>query len=114
MSFTHTGLNLKFDEKKMKDSQQQYLSGKEKWAAKRNIKIVGVYPYHIFNNDKGHKVHHIGVKYISKKKLYSENSFYIECKGAMVHAKSLNLVKNFKHELKFKSIVKELSCDAAP
>lgn len=111
MSLINSKSKIQLDEKSLKKDEASYLEGKKNWAKKVNAKIIKAKPYETFINAHGHKVHQIGVQYLFKKKLYSENSYYVECRDKTLILKSLNLVKNFKHQVSFNRIAKEINCD---
>lgn len=111
ISFSHTGIELKFDKKSLKKTHGQYRVGKEKWAKKVGANILKVLPYKTFKNAFGHQVHHVGIRFSHLKKSYIENSYYIECKGKMIYSKSLRLNKNKNHKNKFTKLIQGLNCD---
>jgi hypothetical protein len=112
ISFTDTGAELELDVKTLSANQKDYQAGRKKWAEQVGASIIDFAPYQSFQNKNGHKVHNIGVNYTHEKKVYSEKSYYIECRGKLLFSKSLRLEVNSAHDKDFGDLIQSLDCGA--
>jgi hypothetical protein len=110
VSFTHTGQNLKLNNKALLADFKNYKLGKKQWADKVGAKIIKVLPLKSFQNTHGHNVTQIGVSYKFKKKSYIEKSYYIECGQKLLHSKALTLQKNKTHHKLVENMIKGIDC----
>lgn len=110
LSVTLTGIKgVNLVVKDLKSHQKKYQDGRQKWAAKRNIKILGFLPYEVQKNKSGISTHQIGLTYQLKDHIYLEKSFYVECPDTFVHLKLLGL-KSSSKMVDAERSVKELVC----
>lgn len=110
ISFTDTGADLELDVNSLSTSQKLYEANKQKWAESVGATPGSMLPYQASVNQHGHKVHSIGFSYSHEGKLYFEKSYYIECRGKLLFAKSLRLNVNEKHEKDFSELIHSLDC----
>jgi hypothetical protein len=110
ISFTDTGANLELDIKSLASSQDKYQQGRKEWAQQVGATPLGFSAYEVKVNQHGHRVHKIGFNYEHEGKSYFEKSFYIECRGKIIFAKSLRLSENEMHEKDFSDLIGGLDC----
>jgi hypothetical protein len=110
ISFTDTGADLELDSKSLDKTQNKYQANKTKWAKKVGATPKDFTPYQVTTNKHGHKIHQIGFNYAHESKNYHEKSYYIECRGKILYAKSLRLSENSKHEKDFSDLISGLDC----
>ncbi len=110
ISFTDTGVNLEIDLSRLRANNESYHKIKNDWAQSIGGKIIAFHPFKIWKNDQGHAVHEIGVEYIHENKSYLEKSFYVDCKGKLIFAKSLRLKLNQEHQKDFDLLLNKLDC----
>lgn len=110
ISFTDTGVETELDVKTLGSTQNVYQDGKKKWAESVKATIQSFSPYKVSVNKIGHKVHEIGMSYQHEEKSYVEKSYYVECRGRMLFAKSLRLQKNEVHEKTFQELISTIDC----
>jgi hypothetical protein len=70
---------------------------KSNWAKSVDAKPLQYHLYKTWKNTHGHTVHEVGFDYLFKEKKYTEKSYYINCRGQLVYAKSLMLQVNLSH-----------------
>jgi hypothetical protein len=110
ISFTDTGADLELDIKSLASSQDKYEFGRKEWAQQVGANTLGFSAYEVKVNKHGHRVHKIGFNYEHEGKSYVEKSFYIECRGKIIFAKSLRLSDNESHEKDFSDLIGGLDC----
>jgi hypothetical protein len=110
LSFTDTGLDLDLEVKSLAKSQKDYENGRRAWAEQVSATPISFYPYEVFSNQHGHRVHQIGFSYEHQTKVYSERSYYVECRGRIIFSKSLRLRENQEHEVLFQEAVNSIDC----
>lgn len=110
ISFTDTGADLELDIKSIASGQKDYQENKKKWATSVGASAQAFSPYEVTVNKHGHKIHKIGFSYEHEAKSYHEKSFYIECRGKILFAKSLRLSENEQHEKDFSDLINTLDC----
>jgi hypothetical protein len=110
ISFTDTGARLALEIKALAQNQRDYQHGRREWSRQIGATTVSFYPYEVRINSRGHRVHQIGHSYEHEAKVYSEKSYYIECRGKIVFAKSLRLRSNDDHEKDFHTLIDSLDC----
>lgn len=110
ISFTDTGAEVELDIKSLSSAQNDYQTNKKKWAAQVGASTQAFSPYEVTINKHGHKVHKIGFSYIHEEDSYHEKSFYIECRGKIIFAKSLRTSENEVHEKDFSELINTLDC----
>ena len=110
ISFTDTGADLELDVKSLTSSQTKYQDVKKAWAQQVGATTKTFIPFKSTANKYGHKVHSIGFTYGFEGKNYQEASYYIECRGKLIFAKSLRLIENAKHDQDFSDLINSLDC----
>ena len=112
ISFTYTGVEVKVNLAEMGQDPKGYEELKNNWASSVDAKPLKFHAYKSWKNRHGHTVHEVGFDYLFKEKNYAEISYYIDCKGQLVYAKSLRLQANAEHAPLMQSLVRELDCGA--
>ncbi len=110
ISFTDTGAELELDIKILAENQNKYQVGRKKWADTVGADPLSFDPYEVKINKNGHRIHRVGFNYAHEGKVYSEKSYYIECKGKLLFSKSLRLKENSSHEKDFEDLLSTLDC----
>lgn len=110
ISFTDTGAELELDIKILAENQEKYQVGRKKWADTVGADPISFDPYEVKINKNGHRIHRVGFNYAHEGKVYSEKSYYIECKGKLLFSKSLRLRENESHEKDFDDLLSTLDC----
>ncbi len=110
ISFTDTGAEVELDIKSLASAQNDYQANKKRWASQIGAIPQAFSPYEVAINKHGHKVHKIGFTYLHEEDSYHEKSFYIECRGKIIFAKSLRSSKNEQHEKYFADFINTLDC----
>lgn len=110
ISFTTTGLDVEFNLAVMNKDKAGHQKLKREWAAEVLATPTGFIPYKRWANAQGHTIHEIGFEYDHEGKHYVEKSFYIDCRGRLIYAKSLRLKDNAAHDKEFTTLVKEMDC----
>lgn len=110
ISFTDTDANLELDIKSLAKAQNTFQDGRKKWANQVGATPQSFSPYEVMINKHGHKVHKIGFSYEHQTKVYQEKSYYIECRGKILFAKSLRTSENAKHDKDFGDLITSLDC----
>lgn len=110
ISFTDTGVNLEIDLSRLRQNSESYQKIKKDWAKSVGGKISSYHPFKIWKNDQGHAVHEIGVEFIHENNSYLEKSFYVDCRGKLIFAKSLRLKVNQEHQKDFDFLMNKLDC----
>ena len=112
ISFTYTGVEVLVNLAEMGQDPKGYQELKDNWAKTVEAKPLDYHAYKSWKNNHGHTVHEVGFDYEFKKKRYHEKSYYINCRGQLVYAKSLMLMINKDHAPKLLRLVQELDCGA--
>lgn len=110
ISFTDTGADLNLDIQSLAKSQESYQKGRKDWSEQVGATPISFHPYEVKVNHHGHRVHKIGFTYEHEKKIYSEKSFYIECRGKIIFSKALRLQENSAHDNEFNELLNTLDC----
>jgi hypothetical protein len=110
ISFTNTGIEIDIDVKALSSSQNDYQNNKKAWSEQVGAKPLEFSTYQSSTNKFGHKTYSIGFNYEFQGKKYNEKSFYIECRGSLIFAKSLRLYENSIHDIDFKNLLENLDC----
>lgn len=110
ISFTDTGANIELEVKALANSQDVYQKDKSEWASEVGATPLGFMPYEVSRNQHGHKIHKVGFNFKHEGQRYHETSFYIECRGKVLFAKSLRLAQNEQHEKDFFELIDTLDC----
>lgn len=110
ISFTDTGANLELESKALGESQADYQKDKQEWAQEVGATPLGYVPYSVSRNQFGHKIHKLGFNFKHEGQSYNETSFYIECRGRIIFAKSLRLSQNEQHDKDFFDLIDTLDC----
>lgn len=113
ISFTDTGAEVELDIKALASYQADYQKGRKLWTETVGAQALDFLPYEVKVNQNGHKIHQVGFSYNHEDKIYHEKSYYIECRGRIIFAKSLRLKANEKHEQDFKKLIDSLDCAGA-
>lgn len=110
ISVTNTNLkNFKLNASQLKDKYEDYKKGRNSWAKKNNITINEFYPYKNYKKSNV-DIHHAGFEYKNEGSIFSENSFYIECKTDFFHIKSTVLKIRHQSEQQALKAITELQC----
>lgn len=112
ISFTYTGVEVKVNLAEMGQDRKGYQELKNNWAQSVDAKPLKYHAYKSWKNVHGHKVHEVGFEYLFKEKKYAEISYYVDCRGQLVYAKSLRLQSNDSHAPLMHQLVRELDCGA--
>lgn len=112
ISFTATGADVVIDLANMGHDFAAYKKLKNEWAESVLAKPLGFSPYKSWRNSHGHDVHEVGFEFQHEEDHYFEKSYYINCTGRLIYAKSLRSKENHAHEKEFHSLVNELDCGA--
>lgn len=112
ISFTYTGVDLKVNLAEMGQDPKGYQELKNSWAQSVDAKPLEYKTYKSWKNLHGHTVHEVGFDYLFKEKKYAEMSYYVDCRGQLVYAKSLRLHVNNDHAPLMHKLVSELDCGA--
>ncbi len=110
ISFTNTGVDLEISLGVMSKNPDGYKKVKLEWSEEVNATPQSYLPYKRWQNEHGHAVHEIGFEYLHEGKAYVEKSYYIDCRGRLVYAKSLRLKVNAQHDKEFLDLIKEADC----
>ena len=110
ISFSDTGAKLNLDSSLLDKNTSDYQENKKQWAEQIEAQIISFDPFSVKTSARGHRVHEIGVQYKQQDKTYDEKSYYIECRGKIVFAKSLRLIENSSHGEDFKDLITQLDC----
>ncbi len=110
ISFTDTGAEVELDIKSLAEAQNDYQTNKKSWATQIGASVQAFSPYEVLINKHGHKVHKIGFSYLHGEDSYHEKSYYVECRGKIVFAKSLRTSQNEAHEKDFSELINTLDC----
>ena len=112
ISFTYTGVEVLVNLAEMGQDPKGYRELKDNWAKTVDATPLDYHPYKNWKNNHGHIVHEVGFDYSFKNKKYNEKSYYINCRGQLVYAKSLMLTVNKEHAPELLKLVQELDCGA--
>lgn len=110
ITVTNTKTKIKLDIEKIKKNQKSYEALKRNWADGVQAKVISFIPMSSRKNSHGNTVNTIGFRYFFKDKNYREDSYYIDCRGTLIFAKSLRLEVNANHQNDIDKMINSMDC----
>lgn len=101
---------VELDPKKLKETQNDYQTGRKNWAQKNNIKILKFHDYEFKKINENLNIHQIGFDYINEKNTFTEQSFYLFCYNDLYHLKSSVYQKRKVQNISIKEAILSSTC----
>ena len=104
-------IDIRFDEKSLKEKEENYQKGRLEWLKKYNGDLQKFYSYKLQSWKNVKRIHRVGMRYTLQDKVYEEFSFYFNCKKQLFHVKALYPLKEFRAQKQdILNIVKSFNC----